>query len=136
MHRLSGPQISPDGKWIAYEVGTPNLEANRVVRDIWLVSAEGGEARQITRGGSDTRPRWSPDGKRITFLSSRDGEQQVYWITLDGGDANPLTSLSGGADTEIGRPTENGLPLFRAFIPIARTRPATRNARRNMTKAK
>ena len=81
MHRLSGPQISPDGKWIAYEVGTPNLEANRVVRDIWLVSAEGGEARQITRGGSDTRPRWSPDGKRIAFLSSRDGEQQVYWIT-------------------------------------------------------
>jgi dipeptidyl aminopeptidase/acylaminoacyl peptidase len=104
MHRLSGPQISPDGKWIAYEVGTPNLEANRVVRDIWLVSAEGGEARQITRGGSDTRPRWSPDGKRIAFLSSRDGEQQVYWITLDGGDANRLTSLSGGADTELWSP--------------------------------
>ena len=136
MHRLSGPQISPDGKWIAYEVGTPNLEANRVVRDIWLVSAEGGEARQITRGGSDTRPRWSPDGKRIAFLSSRDSEQQVYWITLDGGDANRLTSLSGGADTELWSPDGKWIAFFRASIPIVKTRPATRNARRRATKAK
>ena len=37
MHRLSDPQLSPDGKWIAYEVGTPNLEANHVAHDIWLV---------------------------------------------------------------------------------------------------
>ena len=117
MHRLSGPQISPDGKWIAYEVGTPNLEANRVVRDIWLVSAEGGEARQITRGGSDTRPRWSPDGKRIAFLSSRDGEQQVYWITLDGGDANRLTSLSGGADTELWSPDGKWIAFVSSVYP-------------------
>src|ERR1700739_2733828 len=104
MHRLGGPQISPDGKWIAYEVGTPNVEANRVVRDIWLIPAGGGEARQITRGGSDTRPRWSPDSKRLTFLSSRDGEQQVYWLNLNGGDANRLTSLPGGADNQLWSP--------------------------------
>jgi dipeptidyl aminopeptidase/acylaminoacyl peptidase len=104
MHRLSGPQISPDGRWIAYEVGTPNLEANRVVRDIWLVPASGGEARQITRGGSDTRPRWSPDGRRLTFLSSRDREQQIYWINLDGGDAIRLTGLPGGADNQLWSP--------------------------------
>src|SRR5580700_9849183 len=117
MHRLSGPQISPDGKWIAYEVGTPNLEANRVVRDIWLVSAEGGEARQITRGGSDTRPQWSPDGKRLAFLSSRDGEQQVYWITLDGGDANRLTSLSGGADDELWSPDGKSIAFVSRVDP-------------------
>jgi len=117
MHRLSGPQISPDGKWIAYEAGTPNLEANRVVHDIWLVSAEGGDARQITRGGSDMRPRWSPDGKRIAFLSSRDGEQQVYWITLDGGDANRLTSLSGGADTELWSPDGKWIAFFSSVYP-------------------
>ena len=73
----------------------------------------------------------------IAFLSSRDGEQQVYWITLDGGDANQLSSLSGGADTSCGHLTENGSRLFRAFIRIARMRPAMRNAkRRNMTKSK
>jgi dipeptidyl aminopeptidase/acylaminoacyl peptidase len=117
MRRLSGPQISPDGKSIAYEVGTPNLEANRVAHDIWLVSADGGEARQITRGGSDTRPQWSPDGKRLAFLSSRDGEQQVYWITLDGGDANRLTSLSGGADDELWSPDGKSIAFVSRVDP-------------------
>src|SRR6201988_5055953 len=117
MHRLSGPQISPDGKWIAYEVGTPNLEANRVVRDIWLVSAEGGEARQITRSGSDMRPRWSPDGKRIAFLSSRDGEQQIYWLSLDGGDANRLTFLANGADNELWSPDGKWLAFVSNSYP-------------------
>ena len=138
MHRLSGPQISPDGKWIAYEVGTPNLEANRVVRDIWLVSAEGGEARQITRGGSDTRPRWSPDGKRIAFLSSRDGEQQVYWITLDGGDANPLTSLSGGADTELWSPDGKWIAFVSSVYPDCKDEAcnAERTAQHDKSKVK
>ena len=62
MHRLSDPQISPDGKWIAYSVSTPDLDANRSVRNIWIVSTEGGEPRQLTRAGTDMRPRWSPDG--------------------------------------------------------------------------
>ena len=117
VHRLGGPQISPDGKWIAYEVGTPNLEANRVAHDIWLVPADGGEARQITRGGSDMRPRWSPDGKRIAFLSSRDGEQQIYWINLDGGDANKLSSLSGGADNQLWSPDGKWIAFVSSVYP-------------------
>ena len=117
VHRLSGPQISPDGKWITYEVGTPNLEANRVAHDIWLVPADGGEARQITRGGSDIRPRWSPDGKRIAFLSSRDGEQQIYWINLDGGDANKLSSLSGGADNQLWSPDGKWIAFVSSVYP-------------------
>ncbi len=134
LHRLSGPQISPDGKWIAYEVGTPNIEANRVAHDIWLVPAAGGEARQITRGGSDSRPRWSPDGKRLAFLSSRDGEQQVYWITLDGGDANKLTSLSGGADSEMWSPDGKWIAFVSSVYPDCKDE--TCNAERDSARAK
>lgn len=104
MHRVSEPQISPNGKWIAYTVATPDLEANRLSRTIWIVSVSGGESRQLTRGGSDLRPRWSPDGKKLAFLSSRSGTPQVYSIAAEGGEANPMTSLSTGADNELWSP--------------------------------
>src|SRR5580658_7105705 len=105
LHRVSEPQISPDGKWIAYSVATPDLEANRSVGDIWVVpAAGGGAARQLTRGGSDTRPRWSPDGKKLAFISGRAGTPQIYWIALEGGEATRLTSISTGADNELWSP--------------------------------
>ena len=99
MQRIADPQLSPDGKWIAYEVGVVDLGANKTVRHIWMVSAEGGEPRQLTRGdGSDTRPRWSPDVKSLAFISTRGGNSQVWILPLDGGDPRPLTSLSTEAD--------------------------------------
>ena len=104
MQRVSDPQISPDGQWIAYSVSTPDLDANHSVRNIWIVPTAGGAARQLTRGGSDQRARWSPDGKKLAFLSSRDGAQQVYAILLEGGEATKLTSLSTGADNELWSP--------------------------------
>src|SRR5271169_3470679 len=94
VQRIADPQLSPDGKWIAYEVTVVDLAANKKVSHIWVVSAEGGEPRQLTRGdGSDTRPRWSPDGKSLAFISTRGGSSQVWILPLNGGDAWPLTSL-------------------------------------------
>jgi dipeptidyl aminopeptidase/acylaminoacyl peptidase len=101
MHRVSDPQVSPDGKWVAYVVSTPDMQANHSVSDIWLVPATGGAERELTRGGSDSRPRWSPDSKKIAFLSSRDGAQQIYVISLYGGESSRLTFLSTGADNEL-----------------------------------
>jgi dipeptidyl aminopeptidase/acylaminoacyl peptidase len=99
VQRISDPQLSPDGMWIAYEVGVVDLAANKKASHIWVVSAEGGEPRQLTRGdGSDTRPRWSPDGKSLAFISTRGGSSQVWILPLDGGDPRPLTSLSTEAD--------------------------------------
>jgi dipeptidyl aminopeptidase/acylaminoacyl peptidase len=117
MHRVSDPQISPDGEWIAYTVATPDLEANRISRDVWIVPVSGGESRQLTRGGSDVRPRWSPDGKKLAFLSSRDGIQQVYWIALEGGEATHLTSLSTGADNQLWSPDGNSIVFVSSVYP-------------------
>jgi Tol biopolymer transport system component len=78
IHRISDPQVSPDGKWIAYVQGTVDMEANKTVRHIWLIPTEGGEPRQLTRGeGSDTRPRWCPHGKELAFMSTRGGKSQI-----------------------------------------------------------
>jgi dipeptidyl aminopeptidase/acylaminoacyl peptidase len=121
LHRVSEPQISPDGKWIAYSVATPDLEANRAVRDIWVVAASGGgEARQLTRGGSDTRARWSPDGKKLAFISGRSGTPQIYWIALDGGEATRLTSISTGADNELWSQDGKTVALVSSVYPDCR----------------
>ncbi|HKS81979.1 MAG TPA: S9 family peptidase [Candidatus Acidoferrales bacterium] len=117
MNRVSDPQISPDGQWIAYTVATPDLDANKTSRNIWIVPVSGGPARQLTRGGSDMRARWSPDGKRLAFLSSRDGAQQVYTIWLEGGEASRLTSISTGADNELWSPEGNTIAFVSSVYP-------------------
>src|SRR6266705_3038636 len=82
MHRVSETQVSPDGKWVAYTVATPDLEANRNASDIWMVPTGGGAPMQLTRSGHDSSPVWSPDGKQLAFLSSRSGEAQMYLLGL------------------------------------------------------
>jgi dipeptidyl aminopeptidase/acylaminoacyl peptidase len=98
VHRISGPAVSHDGKWVAYAVSTPDIEANRGVSNIWVVSTAGGEAVQVTQGGRDNSPAWSPDGRHLAFLSARDGSSQIYVISMDGGEARKVTQLSTGAD--------------------------------------
>jgi len=99
VHRLSDPQVSPDGRSVVFAVGDADLVANKVISHLWLVPLAGGEPRQITRGaGSDNRPRWSPDGRQIAFISNRGGTPQVWLLPVDGGEAHALTSISTGAD--------------------------------------
>jgi dipeptidyl aminopeptidase/acylaminoacyl peptidase len=98
MHRISEPQISPDGKWVAYTVSTPDMDANRNAGNIWLVATAGGAPIQLTQSGHDSSPVWSLGGKTLAFLSSRSGDSQVYLLSLEGGEAQRLTKLSTGAD--------------------------------------
>jgi dipeptidyl aminopeptidase/acylaminoacyl peptidase len=98
MHRIGEPQVSPDGKWVAYTVSTPDMDANRGASNIWLVATSGGAELQLTQSGHDSSPVWSPDGKTLAFLSSRTGESQVYLLAMEGGESHALTKLSTGAD--------------------------------------
>ena len=117
MSRVSDPQVSPDGKWVAYSVAKPDLDANHILHNIWLVSTTGGEPRQVTQGGSDERPRWSPDGQSIAFISSRDNAGQVYILSLTGGEARRVTSLSTGADNEIWSPDGKSIAFISSVYP-------------------
>jgi dipeptidyl aminopeptidase/acylaminoacyl peptidase len=98
LHRISAPGLSPDAKWVVYGISTPDLEANRNVSNIWVVSTSGGDPIQLTQSGKDSAPSWSPDGKNLAFVSARDGNSQVYLISMEGGEARKLTTLSTGAD--------------------------------------
>jgi len=135
LHRLSEPQISPDGKWVAYTVATPNLETNHTSRDIWIVSVAGSEPRQLTHGGSDTRPRWSPDGQKLAFISGRiEGNQQVFSMDVKTGTVNRITFLSTGADNEIWSPDGKTIAFVSSVYPDCTNEAC--NARRDAEKSK
>ena len=120
MGRVSDQQISPDGKWVAYTVGTPSLAANRVQRNLWLVPVAGGDARQLTTSGRDQRPVWSPDSKHIAFLSSRDGGAGVYVLSLEGGDPVRVAQLADGADNLLWSPDGKTLAFTSNVFPDCR----------------
>src|ERR1700719_3165820 len=66
LHRVGDPKISPDGKWVAYSVATPDMTANRNASNLWIVSTSGGAPMQLTHSGHDSSPEWSPDAKQLT----------------------------------------------------------------------
>src|SRR5256714_7913488 len=80
---VSDPQLSPDGKWVAYTVSTPSLEDNRNVSRVWIAEVATGKSRELTGGaGSDRQPRWSPNGKTLAFISTRDSSAQVSVLPI------------------------------------------------------
>lgn len=95
MTRLSEPQISPDGKLIAFTAQTIDLDKNTKPRHIYVVPVEGGEPRQITRDGTaNDRPRWAPDSKSLFYVSNRGGSSQIWSMEPDGANAKQVTNLS------------------------------------------
>jgi dipeptidyl aminopeptidase/acylaminoacyl peptidase len=99
MQQISDPQVSPDGRWVAYTQTSVDLEANKKTGHIWLIPTAGGEPRQLTFGdGSDSRARWAPDGQSLAFISSRGGKSQVWILPMNGGEARQLTHISTEAD--------------------------------------
>src|SRR5437763_5539661 len=107
---VSDPQLSPDGKWVAYTVSTPSLQDNRNVAHVWIAQVATGMSRQLPGGpGSDRQPRWSPDGKTLAFISTRAGGAQVWLAPVGGGDARKISSLPDGASDPLWMPDGKGL---------------------------
>lgn len=90
---VGDPQISDDGKWVAYTVATPSLKEDKTETRIWMAPAGGGDAIVMTAPDvSSSHPRWSPDGKYLAFLSKRnEGKTQVWLLNRMGGEAQRLT---------------------------------------------
>ncbi len=98
------PALAPDGAHIGYVLRTNDTDADTVVRNLWLVGAGGGDARQLTRGGGDAAPRWSPDGSHLAFVRSQDGPGQLWLLPAAGGEPEQLTTLPLGAGAAVWSP--------------------------------
>ncbi len=93
LDRVTDPQLSPDGRWVAFMLRETDFEANKGVQGLWLVPSDGSAApRRLTaKGQTSVSGRWSNDGKSVYFQSTRSGSMQVWNLPLNGGEATQIT---------------------------------------------
>jgi dipeptidyl aminopeptidase/acylaminoacyl peptidase len=128
IERVGSPQISPDGLRIAYTVGTTDYDTNSSETQIWVVDRDGDVPIPMTgKGSSASSPRWSLDGRRLSFLSARDGGKMQVWA-LDlttGGEAVQLTEAEEGVSSYEWSPDGRRMAL-RIKDPAPKKNPAAK----------
>ena len=105
---MRDPQRSPDGKWVAYVVARAIKDTDKNDSDIWMASWDGTQEIQLTSSpDSESQPRWSPDNKYISFVSSRQGAKdgQLWLMNRAGGEAVKVSDVKGASRSTPGPPT-------------------------------
>ena len=123
---VGAPQVSPDGKWVLYTAGRVDTTADKRITDLWMVSWDGGQNIRLTYNvdTSASAPRWSPDGRYISFLAERPGApkvkgSQVWVLDRRGGEARELTEVKGNLSAYEWSPDAKKLLLTIAEDPAA-----------------
>src|SRR6266850_1577113 len=101
VRRVGDPQVSPNGKRVAFTIGDVNYDLNKVITQIYVMQIDGGGLKQLTNGAaSSSAPRWSPEGKRIAFVTGR----QVWTMEDDGDNKEKVTKISTSAAAPVWSP--------------------------------
>jgi len=131
--RVGDPQLSPDGKLVAYVRTTTDPATLKRNADIWVVAADGSAAPKLLVGGdkAENTPRWSPDGTHLAFISTRDGASQVYVADADGTHVRQVTKVDGGVQPPLVF-SPDGTTL--AFVADVKMAPAPPVAVHHMTR--
>ena len=118
--RLSEPQFSPDGQWIAFTVAKVDEARNKIRKDVWLVRPDGQYLQPVTRHEqSSSSPCWSPDGKTLAYLSSQSGTSQVWLYDLASAGHRQLTDHHSGVESMNWSPDGRHLALASRVYPDA-----------------
>jgi dipeptidyl aminopeptidase/acylaminoacyl peptidase len=134
--RVAAPQISPDGKTVVYQLTTVDLAKNTSSTALWLAPADGkGAPKRLTdpTGKRDAAPRWSPDGERVLFESTRSGTGQLWVATADG-EVKQLTHISTGAANGIWSPDGKSVAFVSSVYPEFSEKPFAESDKLNKEK--
>ena len=106
---VADPQLAPDGAWVAYTVTRPDTATDKRDADVWMARTDGSQNLRVTTSpASETKPRFSPDGKYLSFVSSRgeaDGaDAQLWLLNRAGGEAEKVTKLKGSVSDYVWAP--------------------------------
>jgi dipeptidyl aminopeptidase/acylaminoacyl peptidase len=115
IQRIADPQLSPDGKTVAFEVTVPNIDQNKSVHSVWSVPMVGGPPLKLADLAE--RPRWSADGKLIYYVSTSGDSSQIWSMNPDGSARTQVTRLSTEADGEIVSPDGKYLVVTSRVFP-------------------
>jgi dipeptidyl aminopeptidase/acylaminoacyl peptidase len=116
LKRIGDPQLSPDGRSVAFSVQSVDVAQNKKPQQVWVVPLAGGSPRQITtEGEANQRPRWSPDSRRIAYISDRGGSSQIWLMDPDGANQRQVTNLSTEANGVLYAPDGKNL-LFTSEV--------------------
>ena len=120
--RIADVSVSPDGKLATFTVSTPDVEANKSSKDVWIAATDGAFVRRLTsHPEADFGARFAPDGKSVYFLSTRGGSSQVWRIAVDGGEATQVTTLPVDVGAVLPFPDGKRLLLAMDVYPDAAT---------------
>ena len=113
LHDVSEPRISPEGGWVAYTVSSADTAEDQNHRAVWMTSWDGTRTVRLTNSKQgESAPTWSPDGRWLAFLSSRDDEHTQLWL-LDrrGGEGRKVTTLQSDVDDYVWAPDGHRVAL-------------------------
>ncbi len=121
LYRLRGVEdltMSPDGKTLLFALRTDDLPHAKRTRHLWRMDLDGQNLVQFTFGPkNESSPAYSPDGKSIVFVSSRDGEANLYLISTTGGEARAITNISTGVSGPLWSPDSKWIAFASDVYP-------------------
>jgi dipeptidyl aminopeptidase/acylaminoacyl peptidase len=142
LKRVGDPILSPDGRWVMFSTVSVDLAKNSKTPHLWLVPSGGGEAKQATDGTGEDGPRWSPDGKQVMYISSRDGESQVWVTDFDSAagaissEPRRVTSISTGVEDALWSPDGKNIVFTSKVYPDCTTDACNRERNDDRAKSK